>query len=798
MSLFVEVIISVPKTNTFTYHTAEKKIKKGLRVVVPFGKQKVVGLVFNITENKPSYDTKPIIKVIDNNPIINNNNLKFWEFISNYYCSYLSDVMLSSLSIAIKLNFKKIYRINYFEKEKNDIIDYIKKEKDVEEKVLMSKFSKRKSEIIKMINSGQIIAEEKLVNSFSSKKHKNVIISKNLDYEKVFSNLENFRGQFEIFYELYKNKNKNRLKNELKNSVKNFSESSYKTLIKKNFIYESVVEKPYNYFGEIKLKKDIILNKNQQLAYKNIINSLDKKNIFLLHGVTSSGKTEIYFKVINYFLKKRDCQVLLMVPEIFLTVQLEKRIKEYFGEHVLVYHSKQNSNYRAEGWLNVLNGKVKLIIGARSSILLPFKKLGLVVVDEEHDTSYKQFLKTPLYNAKDLALYINKYQKNCKVLLGSATPSIESYYYSKKELIGYYYLGIKYKNVAAPKVKVLDLKEVITKNYGKKNISYELINQIEKTLETNKQAIIYQNRRGFSNYIQCFECRHVPVCKQCDVKLNYHKSSNNLVCHYCGNKYKKHNICPVCKKDKFLLFGYGTERVEDNLKEIFFKKNIIRIDSDIANTKPKYLKAISDIEANNVDIIVGTKLLTKGLDFNNLETIGVISADDILFFPNFRSNEYCFQTLTQLSGRAGRRETQGFFFIQTFQPKHKIFFYIKNNDYKGFVENELIERRAFLYPPYSWIIDIKLENKSSGNLELESNNLANELCNNFGNKRVNGPEKYHVEKVKNYYIKKVMLKIEKKGISIVKTKKVLLFCIENLKKEGLIRSSRITIDVDPV
>ncbi len=513
-----------------------------------------------------------------------------------------------------------------------------------------------------------------------------------------------------------------------------------------------------------------------------------------MHGVTSSGKTEIYIKLIEETLQQGK-QVLYLLPEIALTTQIINRLIKNFGDDVGVYHSRFSSNERVEIWNNVKNGGIKVLLGARSSLFLPFSNLGLIIVDEEHENSFKQFDPSPRYHARDATLMLAKIH-NAKTLLGSATPSIETYFNAKNEKYGLVEMGERFGGIQLPEIIIADIKEANRKKIMKSHFSPLLMGEMQKTLDNKEQIILFQNRRGFAPFLQCDTCNAVPQCKRCDVKLTYHKRFNELRCHYCGYKIPHPKACMACGDVNLKLKGFGTEKVEEELSIFFPNARIARLDWDTTRSKNSYRQIISDFEENNIDILVGTQMVTKGLDFDNVALVGILNADNMLFFPDFRAHERSFHLMAQVAGRAGRKNKRGKVIIQTYSPAHHIIQNVLDNDYSALYNAQIIERKNFNYPPFCRLIEISLKHKEAEKINDAADFLTNNLRKKFGN-RILGPEFPLVARVKNLYIKNIILKIEKEA-SVQKAKNILREELNNFKGGENFKSVRISIDVDPM
>ena len=537
------------------------------------------------------------------------------------------------------------------------------------------------------------------------------------------------------------------------------------------------------------------LSEAQEKAYREIVSSLNTNPIHLLHGVTGSGKTEIYTHLMAEVLEAGN-QVLFLVPEISLTTQLSDRLRKVFGQRLLVYHSKFSDSERVDIWRRLLSGNEPLVVlGARSSVFLPFSRLGLVIVDEEHEASFKQYDPAPRYNARDVALMLAR-MHGAKSLLGSATPSIETYYKATTGKYGLTSLTERFEGATLPDVTILDMKELRKKKEVKGILSSPLRKRILSTLQDKRQAIMFQNRRGFAPVVVCDQCGWSPKCRDCDVSLVYHKNTGLLRCHYCGFTQLLPKLCPACGQNSIRIFGYGTERIAEELHEEFEGYRVARMDLDTTRNKDAYQEIIEEFARHETDILVGTQMVSKGLDFGEVTTVGVLNADTLLNFPDFRSNERAFNMLEQVAGRAGRRQEKGEVMIQTVKPDHEVLQFVKHHDYAGFYKKEIADREKFGYPPFTKIINIYLKNRDGLACDRGAVAFAMALRNVFG-ERVLGPEKPFVSRIATYYLQSIMLKIEA-AASMKKVKDLLRSVLASVANNPDIKSSTIYYDVDPV
>ncbi len=613
---------------------------------------------------------------------------------------------------------------------------------------------------------------------------------KNLEKIKIFYDKEN-----EIIVNKYfKLKNKTPFKKFLDDNTDIDFEQLYKLLDNNTIEFANTKGE---YLAKLDLEqtqKNFPLNKFQKIAFDEINNSFEEKSVVLLHGVTSSGKTEIYIHLIKQILEK-NAQVLYLLPEIALTTQIISRLKKVFAEQIVVYHSKLTDNERVRIWHKLLDSdKATIVLGVRSAIFLPFSKLELVIIDEEHETSFKQFSPAPRYNARDSAIYLAKLFK-AKTLLGTATPSLETYYKAQNKKFGLVKLEKRHKEINLPKIIIADIHEARRKKIIKENFTPTLLKHIEQALSKDEQIILFQNRRGFAPYLQCNDCKEVIICDDCNVSLSYHKKKNKLICHYCGIQKDIPTNCNSCGSHKISSKSFGTEKVEEDLQTMYPQLKIQRLDSDTTSTKKKYEKIISDFEDRKTDVLIGTQMVSKGLDFSNVNLVGILNADNLLNYPDFRAFERSFQMMLQVSGRAGRSQKQGTVIIQTTKAKHKIIKQVVNNDYLSFFSQELKERAAFKYPPFYFLIRITIKHRFIKKIDLFADILSKELRLSFKD-RVIGPEYPIIDKIQKYHLKEILLKLESK-LSEKKCKKLIINSIKKVRKEKQLSTVITIVDVDP-
>jgi primosomal protein N' (replication factor Y) len=804
---FIDVVVPLPIRTTFTYLVSQKEydfLDLGFRVMVPFGKSKyITGIVISKHKKIPSkYQAKEIEYIIDKEQIVTENQLTFFKWISDYYMCPLGLVikvampkllLLKSESEIILLN-REFSKTKISKNSQKILETLINNEKlSLNDISLILKKKNVGSEINELLGKSIISVKEEVYDYFKPKILKTLSINSKKKTKDVVKSLKKKKSQLKVF--LWFSHQKNGISFTVNEIIEkcNVSRQTINNLINSNYLLkvDRIINRSQFLVEDLVSPKD--LSKDQNLAFNEIKSSFKERNVSLLHGVTSSGKTEIYVKLIHEQIKNNN-QVLYLVPEIALTTQLIIRLKKYFGDKLLVYHSKYTLDQRTEVWKRVLSESGKIILGARSSIFLPFKNLNLIIIDEEHENAYKQFNPAPRYHARDSAIYLAKIH-NAKTLLGSATPSVESYFNAVSNKYGLINLTKRYNNVELPEIILKDLKESIFNNKMKGSFSDFLLKNIKSTLEKGKQVIIFQNRRGYSPYQECESCGYVFYCKNCDVSLTYHSISNELKCHHCGYKLKNDNKCIKCSSYSLIKKGLGTQQITEEIKAYFPNYKVERMDQDSTKTKNSFLKLISDFEENKFQILVGTQMLSKGLDFKNVDLVGVINADSLIYFPDFRSQEKCFQLIKQVAGRSGRSKNKGKVIVQTYNPNHNLMLKIKKGDFKGMFNDQLNERHTFDYPPYTRIIKLVLKNKNIEDLKLGANWLFESLKTNFDN-FIYGPEFPIIPRLQNKYINQIQIKIPLDS-NLNKSKKIILKTITKFESISNFRSTQISIDVDP-
>jgi primosomal protein N' (replication factor Y) (superfamily II helicase) len=821
-TLFAELIIPVPINKLFTYRvpiSLKDKIQVGQRAVVPFGKKKILtGIVFSIHEKPPKeYEAKYILELLDETEIIYAPQFELYQWIADYYLSTLGEVMIAALPSGLKLSSESMVQINpSFDPDRTDF-DFSEKEW-----VLLHQLQKGNlsySEISALLSSKNIYS---LLRSLASKSA--IIIYEEIKerykpktetHIRLHSNYVSKQKLEELFVVMeHRPKQEAILLNYLKHvpvfshphlnekgvarskfMFKEISIASFQTLIRDKVLEQFEMIVPRFGFEDEQNAAPLLLSEHQQVARNKVLESLAAKGTVLLHGVTGSGKTEIYIDLIKRALEGGN-QVLYLLPEIALTTQIVFRLKKIFGSQMGVYHSKFSDNERVEVWNGVLKGKFKLVVGVRSSIFLPFDNLGLIIVDEEHDPSYKQHEPSPRYHARDAALMMAQIHQ-AKVVLGSATPSMESFYQAQTGRYGMIQLAERYGEAQLPEIIFADLTIERKSKTMKGEFSLRLLKEIKESLSKKEQVILFQNRRGYSPMIECEDCGWIPKCIHCSVSLTYHQYRHSMICHYCGYKEDLPSQCPVCSSKRIQTIGYGTEKLEEELKLHFPESKIQRMDLDTTRTKSGYETIIKGFESGETDILVGTQMVTKGLDFNNVNLVGVFDADRMMHFPDFRSHERAFQLITQVSGRSGRREKKGKVVIQTANPKDPIFSFVINHDVKGFMEEQLRDRQEYFYPPFSRLIEITIKHVDKKIATEAANTFANQLKKKNKQLKLVGPGEPMVSKIRNEFLMTILVKIGRDQGKLGEIKSDLYVMAETIKETKEYRNLKIVFDVDP-
>ncbi|WP_417099046.1 replication restart helicase PriA [Leyella stercorea] len=754
---YVDVILPLPLEGTFTYSVPEPmvaQVRMGVRVLVPLGRSKTyTAMAVRLHSEKPEFETRPIIQVIDAEPVLIEQQLRLWQWISTYYMSPIGDVFKAALPAGLKAEE------NY-----------------------------RPKTVRCVTLPANLRSEQSLHMALT-------ILKRALKQHQTFSTYLQLSHWSEIDGETPPAHIAEIACDELQNAA-NASDAVLRQLIQRNFLelYHREVGR-LNTTGEYHPERIQPLSPAQQAAEDSIQKQFNEKNVVLLHGVTSSGKTEIYIHLIKKAIDEGK-QVLYLLPEIALTVQMTRRLQNVFGSRLGIYHSKYSDAERVEIWKKQLSSEpYDVILGARSAVFLPFTRLGLVIVDEEHETSFKQQDPAPRYHARSTAIMLARMYEGAKVLLGTATPSMESYHNACTGKYGYVQLTTRYKDVAMPEIRVVDTKDLYHRKMMRGAFSPDLLEAMRTALRNKKQVLLFQNRRGFAPMVECKVCGWVPKCKNCDVSLTYHRSMNLLTCHYCGYTYPVPKQCPNCESTELLGRGYGTEKIEDRVRELFPEARIARMDLDTTRSAGAYGRIIDDFSCGRTDILIGTQMITKGLDFSGVTVVGILNADTMLNYPDFRAYEQAFQMLSQVSGRAGRRDERGLVILQTKSADLPVIQQVVAGDFQTFARDLLEERSMFRYPPFYHLVYVYLRHRNEQLVDSAAIEMASRLRQAFAD-RVLGPDKPAVARVKTESIRKIVIKLEQ-GINLPLARQCMAEARTQLLQDKRYAAMTVFFDVDP-
>lgn len=815
---YVDVVVPLPVSGTFTYAVPSEwtdSVRIGMRVVVQFGARKLyTGIITVVHTQEPTlYKPKEILSLLDTEPVLRRPQYKFWEWISGYYMSTIGEVYQAAVPSGLKLESETEVCINpdfeadeVLSAKEQQVLDALSDAKphSIAELNKFCSVSDIMPVIKKLLDKGAVEVNEFVSEKFKAKTEACIRLSSTFSEDEklksLFDNLSRAPKQLALLMRYIE------LSKCLK--AKDIEIVFKKTLLEKTGIsaavLNSMVEKGIfeiyqqetGRLGVAALETAQVysLNDFQQKALSAIEHQFIEKPVVLLHGVTSSGKTEIYTHLINKTLAEGK-QVLYLVPEIALTAQLTSRLKRVFGNKLGIYHSKFSDAERVEIWNNVLlNKSYEVILGVRSSIFLPFRHLGLVIVDEEHEPSFKQYDPAPRYHARNAAIVL-AHMHGAKTLLGTATPSIESYFNAQTGKYGFVELKERHAEMQLPEIQVVDMKEAYRKKQFEGHFSDVLLEKIASALQNKEQIILFQNRRGYAPFVECKACAYIPKCKNCDVSLTLHASVNTLNCHYCGYTERLPDICPVCKTPGLQTRGFGTEKIEEEIKKIFPDARVQRMDFDTTRSKKAYEQIIAAVENHKIDILIGTQMVTKGLDFQKVSLVGILNADNLLNFPDFRAHERAFQLMAQVSGRAGRKYKRGLVIIQTSTPQHPVITQVLHHDYQTMYELQSTERQQFKYPPYYRMIQITLKHRDAAVVNRVAKEMAAEMKAVFGN-RVLGPVIPAISRIQNLFIRQILFKIETEA-SLQTAKNYLQDIMQRMLSKQAFKSVRISFDVDP-
>lgn len=813
LATFTVIILPLPLHKLYTYRVPSEMvddIAPGKRVIVQFGKKKFYSaIVYQITHTPPQeYEAKYIHAILDDSPIVSEQQFRFWNWISSYYLCTLGDVMNAALPAPFKLESETLVMLNP-DAELGSIAltdkeFLITEALTVAPHLSISEISaildvKNVFGVLKgLYTKGVIVYTEDIKEKYKPKTITCIKLADGLDNEKalseLFAKLEKTPKQLDVLMALV------HLKNQTEHVSKkqliefgDFSESALKTLVKKEILQE------YKHaIDRLIIPNEIVdtftLNAEQNQAYELTTQYFTEKDVVLLHGITSSGKTHVYVKLIEEQLDKGK-QVLFLLPEIALTSQIVQRIRKYFGDKAISFHSKFSQNERVEIWQKVNSGTPLVIIGARSSIFLPFKELGLIIVDEEHETSYKQQDPAPRYHARDAAIFL-AYTWQAKTLLGSATPSFESYHNARLGKYGLVELKNRFGSVLLPDMIIGNISEDTRTKSMHGYLTNILYQAIEHALNANEQIILFQNRRGYAPIMECNTCNWIPRCINCDINLTYHKYNDSMKCHYCGHTTKPPSNCIACGSHHVTLKGFGTEKIEDEIKIQFPKARVLRLDLEASKSKNGHEQIIRSFEQHEADILIGTQMISKGLDFGNVSLVGVINADQLLYFPDFRAHERAYQLLTQVGGRAGRKAQQGKVIIQSNTPNHHVLQEVLAQRYQNLYANEILDREKFGYPPHTRLIKLIIKHRDYNTCEKAAFSLQKMLFKRLGT-NVIGPESPYIGRARNLFIKEILVKIDKASPNLGQVKQFIFTCMLQVINDKEFKSIIIFADVDP-
>ena len=813
MRFFIEVIIPISLPQTFTYSVTEAEfsfLEKGMRVAVPFGKSKFyTGLVAEKHHNPPNlYEAKEIHQIIDEKPIVTALQIDFWQWIATYYMCAIGDVYRTALPSALLLESetiisskKEVLDTSQLTDDEYLLVEALSNQSSLKINEVTSILNKKKvfPVIQSLIEKGIIVLQEEMVEEYKPKLVRYVRLQAGFNapdkLEELLLLLKNAQKQKDLvlsFFQLQATQKKPIAVKELVD-FSGATTAAVKALVDKGIFEEYHLQQDRVSFEEVN-SIAIHLSSAQQNAFDELKEVFQQKEVTLLHGVTASGKTEVYFRLIEDYLEKGK-QVLYLLPEIALTTQLVSRLTKQFGNKVAVFHSKYSNNERVEVWNQVLNtsDKAQIVIGARSAMFLPFSNLGLIVVDEEHEQTFKQVDPAPRYHARDAAIVL-AYHHKAKVVLGSATPSLETYYNAQQGKYGLVALTERFGNAILPEIVLVDIKDGYFRKKMTGHFSQTLIDEMNEALSNGEQIILFQNRRGYAPVMECMTCGHIPQCPQCDVSLTYHKFKNQLRCHYCGHSIAKPTNCHACSSIDLTSKGFGTEQIELELASLFPTKNIKRMDQDTTRGKYAFERLIDSFKNREIDILVGTQMLAKGLDFDNVSLVGILNADNMLYFPDFRAFERSYQMMTQVAGRAGRGDKKGKVVIQTFNPNHNTIQQVTNNNYIGMYKEQIYERHIYHYPPFYKLIKITLRHKEFEKLKEGAMWLYQVMKQNL-DIPVLGPEEPPINRIRNEYIRTILVKIPQDK-HLGNTKKTIQKILNSFDAVVQYRAIRVSINVD--
>lgn len=821
VTFFVDLILPIPVPRLFTYRVPRDMVglvKIGARVIVPFGKSRVVTAVVANLHNQPpaKYQARYVLELLDEYPLVTAYQLELFRWMAEYYMCCIGEVMNIALPSGLKITSQSKVQYNpdfdypeLLTESEAKLLDELKKQSALSYEELGRLVGEVAvpSLIKSLVSKRAVIVFEEVREKYVPKMIRKVRLHRNYEEREqllaLINRLEKLPKQQEVVMRYLRHVpvphnpalNQKGLDKTILNQDDEISQSALSTLIKNQVFETFELIQPRFSDNDPVAPVIITLTEPQQRAADAIIAQFGERDIVLLHGITGSGKTEVYINLIQRALESGS-QVLYLLPEIALTTQIVVRLQKVFGDKMGIYHSKFSDNERVEVWKGIVSGQYQFVIGVRSAVFLPFDNLGLIIVDEEHETSYKQHDPAPRYHARDVAMMLATWQK-AKVLLGSATPAIETYFQAKQGRYGLVELFQRYGDATLPEIVLINTKLEKKHKTMKNEFSSALLTGLEQNMERKEQSILFQNRRGYSPYLQCEDCDWTSECSNCAVSLTYHMRAAELRCHYCGHKEAVPKACPACGSLKVRTIGAGTEKLEDQLQIVFPDARILRMDLDTTRAKNAYQQIIQEFEQGQVDILVGTQMISKGLDFDKVSMVGIFDADRLIHFPEFRATERAFQMITQVSGRAGRRaDRKGRVLIQTSDPSQPILQRIIDNDYKGLYEEELSEREQFNYPPYSRLIKLRVKHVELSISQKAAQQLCDTLTEALGSSRVLGPEQPLVERIRNQFLYDILIKLERDKINPKAVKAFIQEKIADILTDKGLRAVSIVIDVD--
>ncbi len=811
---FAEVVLPLFLPNTLTYSippTFSGKIIPGIRVDVQLGKSKrYAGIVFRLHNDKPSYPTKAVIQPLDEIPVVGKNQLRLWQWISDYYCCTLGEVMIAALPAHLKLTSESILQRNagdVFDYQQLNDREYLLAEAlELKDRLTMTEVQQiigstnHYAAVKGLVEKGIATVWENMKESFKTKTEDFVILApeyrNETQLEALLNEWRSAPKQLDVLLAyLHFEKTEGSVSRKALLTKTGSTPAVLKGLVAKNILLIENREVDRLIHGPKKIEIDFEFTVVQQEAFDRLKQSLDEKNVTLLHGVTGSGKTLFYIQLMADAIRAGK-QCLYLLPEIALTSQIVRKLQQRLGGHVSIYHSRFNANEKLELWKKVSNGEISVIIGARSALFLPFLNLDLIIIDEEHDASFKQQEPPPRYHARDTAIMLSQFEQ-VKVILGSATPAVETFFNAKEKKYGYVRLDQRYGELELPEVRLVDLKKLTEAKKGKIILSDEVLVALENALKKKKQSIVFQNRRGFTPYQQCRTCGWIPRCQHCDVSLTLHKSTRQLHCHYCGSRYSVPSACGSCGRTEFMHRKFGTEQLEELLEASFPKAHVARMDTDSIRGKFSHERIIRDFEAKRIDILTGTQMVVKGLDFEDVSLVVVPDGDGLFRFSDFRSSERGFQMIEQVSGRAGRKNEKGLVYLQVFDMQNPLLPVLQSHDYHAFYEREIAIRREFFYPPFSRLIRIQCRHSQEA-ISLNSAVYLSDMLKQKFAGYVNGPYAPPVAKIRNQYLTDILLKLPRNVTLIREAKLAIREKIYYVNSQPAWKKVHVLVDVDPL